>query len=114
MNNQYPMPPYDAFQQTQQQEMELLLDAARNGAMVGAAGAAAANLHMLRQQKVDWQDALRNTAKVGLTAGVATVAATAVGQMLGRNSMLSAAAALATGTAVMYALNKPAGESHDE
>ncbi|MCG8425899.1 MAG: magnetosome protein MamC [Chromatiales bacterium] len=114
MNNSYPMQTNGMPQQSQQQELMLLLDAARNGAMVGAAGAAAANLHRMRQQQVDWQEAVRNTAKVGFTAGVATAAATAVGQMFARNPVLSVVATLATGTAVMYALNKPTKESVDE
>jgi hypothetical protein len=114
----YPMQPmqsYDPQQQLQQQhEMNLLMNAAKTGAMVGASGAAAYNLHRMRNEGITWQEAAMNTAKVGFTAGVATAAATAVGHMFSRHPALSLAATLATGTAVMYALTNGKKEASDE
>ena len=113
MSEQYPMQAYAVQQMTQQQELSMLLHAARTGAMVGATGAAAVNLHRMRRNETDWRQALSNTAKVGLTAGVATAAAAAVSQLFARHRTLSVVAGLATGTAVMYALSndKKAGKA---
>lgn len=100
--------------QQQHQDMNLLLNAARTGAMVGATGAAAMNLHQVRNDGMGWQQAATNTIKVGVTAGVATAAATAVGRMFVRHPALSLAATLVTGTAVMYALTDRRKETDDE
>lgn len=105
--------------QQQQQDLHLLLNAAKTGAIVGATGAAAQNLHQMRNDGLDWQQALTNTARIGLTVGVATAAATAVGRMFSRQPTLSLLATLATGTAVMYVLTDKKGatgtaESGDE
>jgi hypothetical protein len=109
------MQPYAPQQQEMQQhDLNLLLNAAKTGAVVGATGAAAMNLHRIRRAEIDWQQALGNTIKVGFTAGVATAAAAAVGQMFTRRPLLSLAATLATGTAVMYALNDQQKEPADE
>lgn len=107
----YPMQPTQPMQsweppaeQQQRQDMNLLLNAAKTGAVVGASGAAALNLHRMRNDGTTWQEALTDTLKVGFTAGVATAAAASVGRMFARHPTLSLAATLATGTAVMYAL----------
>jgi hypothetical protein len=112
MNHYYyqnAMQPYAPQQadpvQQQQQDMSLLLNAAKTGAIVGGTGAAAMNLHRMRQDGLAWQQAATNTLKVSLTAGVATAAATAVGRMFVRHPTLSLVATIATGTAVMYALS---------
>jgi hypothetical protein len=111
----YAMQPYAPQQQEMQQhDLQLLLNAAKTGAVVGATGAAAMNLHRIRRSEIDWQEALGNTIKVGFTTGVATAAAAAVGQMVARHPLLSLAATLATGTAVMYALNDQRKETADE
>lgn len=102
------------LQTSVQNELNVLLDAAKTGAVVGASGAAAANLHRLRRQEVGWEDAMANTVKVGFAAGVATGAATAVGRLFMGSPALSLAATLATGTAVMYALNKERENASDE
>lgn len=105
MTQYHPMQAYEpTYEMQQRHEMNLLLNAARTGAVVGATGAAAVNLHRMRNAGIGWQEALTNTVKVGFTAGVATAAAAAVGQMFGRHPVLSLAASLATGTAVMYVL----------
>ena len=113
--HQYPMYPYVMQpQEPQKTDLNLLLDAARTGAVVGATGAAAVNLHRARQGEVNWQQGVSDTVKVGFSAGVATAAATAVGQLFARQPALSLLATLATGTAVMYALNDNAQEENDE
>ena len=115
----YPMQPYsppnpaDPAQQ-QQQDINLLMNAAKTGAVVGATGAAAMNLHHIRNNGMSWQDAATNTVKAGFTAGVATAAATAVGRMFVRNPTLSLAATLVAGTAVMYVLTDKKKEADDE
>lgn len=107
--------PYEQQQAWQQRhDMNLLLNAARTGALIGATGAAALNLHRLRNDETSWQQALAQTAKVGLTAGVATAAATAVGRMFIRYPALSMAATFATGTAVMYVLTEQRKEPGHE
>ncbi len=98
----------------QQRELNQLLQAAKTGAIVGATGAAAVNLHKLRADQTDWPSALKQTAKAGLAAGAATAAATAVGRLFVRNPALSLLASVATGTAVMYAITAKSKESHDE
>ena len=116
----HPMQPYAANPQPvdpamqQHQDMNLLLNAAKTGALIGATGAAAMNLHHMRNDGMSWQQAATNTVKVGVTAGVATAAATAVGRMFTRHPALSLAATLVTGTAVMYALNDNKPEAADE
>lgn len=90
----------------QRHDLQLLLNAAKTGAMIGATGAAALSLHRIRSREANWQQALTHTAKVGLTAGVATAAATAVGRMFMRYPVLSMAATFATGTAVVYVLTE--------
>lgn len=97
-----------------QQELNVLLDAARTGMIVGGAGAAALNLHRMRDHGMGWQEALGSTLKTSLKAGAATVAATAVGRMFPGNPALAIAATLATGTAVMFALTSAQKESVDE
>ena len=114
-----PMQAYRPSQQTdpvqqQQQDMNLLMNAAKTGAVVGATGAAAMNLHRMRNDGMSWQEAATNTVKAGFTAGVATAAATAVGRMFVRNPTLSLAATLAAGTAVMYVLTDKKKEADDE
>ncbi len=114
MKHHYPIQPYHSHPSHERQEIDVLLDAAKTGAVVGATGAAAANLHRIRHGEIDWQEAATQTIKVGFTAGVATAAATAVGRLFVRSPLLSLAATLATGTAVMYALNNPKREQEDE
>jgi hypothetical protein len=98
----------------QQQELNWLLEAARTGMIVGGAGAAALNLHRMRDHGMGWQEALGSTLKTSLKAGTATAAASAVGRMFAGNPALAVVATLATGTAVMYALTGPQKESVHE
>ena len=95
-------------------EWRTLLAAGKTGAVVGTAGAAAANLHRMQREGISWQTALRNTAQTGLYAGIATAAATAVGRMAGSNRVLALAATLTAGTAVMYTLTRRSKEPADE
>ncbi len=113
----YPMPmsqPVVDDPWLQQRELHQLLQAAKTGAIVGATGAAAVNLHKLRADQTDLPSALKQTAKAGIAAGAATAAATAVGRLFVRHPTLSLLATVATGTAVMYALTARPKESHDE
>jgi hypothetical protein len=116
----YPMQPVAPMQPNVPQnpyfhpaDINVLLDAAKTGAMVGAAGAGAVQLHRYQQEGISWQEAYRGTVKGALQVGIATTAATAVGRMFD-NKALSLLATLATGTAVMYVLNKPKEEAADE
>lgn len=113
---QYPMNPYpmQTAEQQQRQDLNMLLNAAKTGAIVGSAGAAAANVYRIRQQEIKWRQALANTVKAGFSAGVATATATAVGRLFAPNTVLSLTATLMTGTAVMYALSNPAKEKDNE
>lgn len=88
-----------------------IYEMARLGAVVGATGAAAANLHRLQQREVSGAEAAMNTARVGVASGLATVAATLVARQF-RSPTLALAATLVTGTAAMYALNSPAPRPH--
>lgn len=106
--------PVQTVQRLRQPDVGVLLDAAKTGVIVGSAGAAAANLLRMRQQEIVWQQALSNTLKTGLSVGVATTAATAVGQVFAQKPLLSLAATLLTGTAVMYALNNLQQEKDNE
>jgi hypothetical protein len=103
-----PVTPY------QQQQLNWLLDAARTGMIVGGAGAAAVNLHRMRDHDMRWQEALGSTIKTSLKAGAATAAASAVGRLFAGHPALAVAATVATGTAVMYALTSPQKETVDE
>ena len=117
----YPMTPMHPLQGCEQpQPMQpwhdnrVLWNAAATGAIVGATGAAALSLHRRRDQGIPWQQVLTDTARAGLTAGVATAAATAVGRMLVRHPAWSLAATVATGTAVMYVLTDQKKEAASE
>lgn len=96
------------------QELHWLLEAARTGMIVGGAGAAALNLHRMRDHGMGWQAAIGSTLKTSLKAGSATAAASAVGRMFAGNPALAVIATVATGTAVMYALTSPHEESVNE
>ena len=107
------MQPGMTYEQAQQYQINMLLDAAKTGAVVGGAGAAAIQLHRYRRDGISWQEAARGTLEGALKVSVETTAATAVGRLFD-NSALSLMATLATGTAVMYALNRPREEAVDE
>lgn len=93
-------------QDAQQHQLNILLNAAKTGAVIGAAGAGAVQLHRYQQEGITWDQAARGTLKGALEVSLATTAATAVGSLF-NNSALSLAATLATGTAVMYVLTRP-------
>ena len=98
----------------QQPDMHYLLDAAKTGAIIGASGAAAMQLHRYHNNEVTGNEAYRHTLRGAFQVGLAATAGAAVGRMFSSNSVLQAAAALATGTAVMYVLTKPDAETADE
>lgn len=82
-----------------------LLKMAALGAIIGAAGAASANLRRLQRDEIEAQQALVNTLKVSASSALATAAATAVAGYIGGGPLLTTAVSLATGTGVMYMLN---------
>jgi ferric-dicitrate binding protein FerR (iron transport regulator) len=90
-----------------------ILNAGKTGATVGTAGAAAMNLHRMRQEDLSLPAALRSTARAGVNAGIATAAATAAGWMFRHHPGARLAATLATGTAVMYVLTRQEQENTD-
>lgn len=98
----------------QQHELSMLMDAAKTGAIIGATGAAAMQLHRHHQEGISLREGVQGTVKGALHVGLAATAATAVGQLFRNSSALSLAATLATGTAVMYVLNKPDEAKADE
>lgn len=83
-----------------------LFQMAKLGAVIGLAGAGAANLHRLQQGEVASSEAAINTLRTGVASGLATAAATLVASQF-RSPTLALAATLVTGTATMYALNTP-------
>ena len=84
------------------------------GAVVGVCGAGALNLHRLQRHEVTGGEAMVDTLRAGVVAGLAAASASYVASQF-RTPTLSLLATLATGTAVAYALSgegrkKPAGE----
>ena len=73
--------------------------------MVGACGAGAQNLRRYQDQEVDPAAAITATLKASLAAGLAAGTAGLVASQFRSSPALSLLATLATGTAVMYALN---------
>jgi hypothetical protein len=80
------------------------LEMGKIGAVVGLCGAGAANLRRLQREEVTRAEAAVDTLRTAVASGLATAAATLVAGQL-RSSVLSLLASVATGTAVMYALN---------
>ena len=90
------------------------LELGKFGAIVGVCGAGAANLRRMQRNEITGAEALVDSLRTGVAAGLATATAGLVANQF-RSSALSLAATLVTGTAVMYALNtesrdKTAGE----
>jgi hypothetical protein len=83
------------------------------GAIVGLCGAGAANLRRLQREEISGGEALVGTLKTGVASGIATATASLAGSQF-RSSLLSWVATLATGTAVMYALNLESQEKAHE
>ncbi|MFP4154387.1 MAG: hypothetical protein ACOC00_07165 [Halothiobacillaceae bacterium] len=100
------MYPSQMDQEMQRYQYQLLMNAAVTGAMIGASGAAAMQLHRRQQQGISWGEVGRGTVKGAFQVGVAVTAATAVGRLF-NNPTWGTVAGLATGTAVMYALTGP-------
>ena len=105
--NHYPKQPPLRAPVNNTQSLDLLWGAVKTGAMVGATGATALGIHQISSQQTDKKEAMKNIAKTTATVGIATGAAVAVGTLLKKQPVLSLLATFMTGTAVMYALNKP-------
>jgi len=114
--NQYPFPSPAPAPANTSQEMSLLWNAVKTGAMVGATGATALGIHQMAQQQSDNKEVAKNIIKTTATVGIASGAAVAVGTMLRQQPALALVASFVTGTAVMYTLNQPElkGASTDE
>lgn len=100
MNHYYPSP-YVARTARSHYEM------ARIGAVAGICGAGARNLQRLRHHQIDRSEAAVDTLRAGLTAGLAAGAASVVSSRI-RAPALSVIAGIATGTAVVYGLERAA------
>jgi hypothetical protein len=85
------------------------LELGKFGAVVGLCGAGAANLRRMQRDEITGSEALFDSLRTGVAAGLATATAGLVASQF-RSSLLSLAATLATGTAVMYALNTESRE----
>ena len=85
------------------------LELGKFGAIVGFCGASAANLRRVQGNEITGSEALFDSLRTGVAAGLATATAGFVANQF-RSSFLSMAATLATGTAVMYALNTESRE----
>lgn len=83
-----------------------LIELGRLGAVVGLCGAGAHNLRRLRREEIEPAAAVADTLRVGVASGLATAAAGWVASAFRPASLLALAATLATGTAVMYALDQ--------
>ncbi len=80
------------------------LELGKLGATVGLCGAAAANLHKLRNEQVTGGEAIIDSLRTGAAAGLATAAAGYIANQF-RSPTTSLAATLIAGTAFMYLLN---------
>ena len=93
------------------QNLTSAVQAGTFGALVGATGAAASNIRKLRNEEIERTDAIRDTVKVGLTAGAATMAGKLAADALSRSPALALLAMFAAGTATAYWLQ---GQSQGE
>jgi hypothetical protein len=98
MNHYYPSP-YVSPSARSHYEM------ARIGAVAGFCGAGARNLQRLQHRQIDRSEAAMDTLRAGLTAGLAAGAASVVSSQF-RSPTLSVIAGIATGTAVVYGLER--------
>jgi len=98
----YPMAPHR--RQSTAPYINSYLELGKLGAVVGLCGAGAANLRRLQADQVSSGEALFDTLRTGVAAGLATATAGFVANQF-RAPSLSLLATLATGTAMMYILN---------
>lgn len=103
MSRHYPLPRYG---ESPSPTTARLLEFGKFGAVVGLCGAGARNLQRLRRDEIEAGRALADTLRVGVASGLATATAGLVASVFRSSSLLALAATLATGTAVMYALNR--------
>jgi hypothetical protein len=78
---------------------------ARIGAIAGLCGAGARNIYRVRKGEIDRAEAVVNTAKLAAVSGLAAGAAAMVSTQF-RTPLISALAGIATGTAVVYGLER--------
>lgn len=82
---------------------------ARIGAVAGLCGTGARNLYRLRNEEITRSEAAMDTLRGSLTAGLAAGAASAVSSGI-HNPALRLIAGIATGTAVVYGLERIASK----
>lgn len=80
---------------------------ARIGAVAGLCGAGARNLYQVQNDRMSRSEAAMNTVRSSVTAGLAAGAASVVASQI-RSPALSLIAGIATGTAVVYGLERAA------
>jgi hypothetical protein len=105
MNHYYPAPYYPPAARSH-------YEMARIGAVAGFCGTGARNLQRLQNQQVSRRDAAIDTLRGGLTAGLAAGAASVVASRV-RSPALSLLAGIATGTAVVYGLERAVAKGDD-
>lgn len=79
------------------------IEAGKFGAVVGLCGAGAANLRRLQANQIDAKEAVVDSVRTSVAAGLATAAASLVASRFS-GSATSLAATIATGTLAMYLL----------
>ena len=99
-------PSYSAYSGYAAAPLNSAWQLAKVGAVVGACGAGAQNLRRYQDQEVDPATAITATLKASLAAALAAGTAGLVASQFRSSPTLSLLATLATGTAVMYALNQ--------
>lgn len=91
----------------------VIVQAAKAGAVIGATGAAAAQLKRMQHSDISWPQAAKATAKGAAQVSLAAAAASSVSSLFS-NKAAALAAGLVTGTALMYILNQESGAATDE
>lgn len=84
-----------------------VVNAFKNGAMIGMTGATAINLYYYSKGQVAPDEAVKSVIRAGATTGLAAGAAKAAGTVFHDQPVLSFLASFAAGTAVAYALSQP-------
>jgi len=72
------------------------------GAIIGGTAAAAKNIKLVKEKKIERQDAVKDTVKEAAGAGLATAAATAIVGAVGATGLLSLFGILAIATGTKY------------
>ena len=101
MNHYYPVQTVQPVRYPPHNPYEM----ARIGAIAGLCGAGARNIYRVRQGEIDRAEAVVNTVKLAAVSGLAAGASAMVSSQF-RTPLVSALAGIATGTAVVYGLER--------